>query len=141
MLALCPVSLCPELETPENGSVRLNGSLTAGTEALFSCSPGHKLLGEPLLVCELGGRWSGPPPRCQLIDCGLPPEPEHGLRELEATFYGSLAAFGCEDDYLMIGSEERECQEDGRWSGEDAYCERESQPPLTSGSEVLLDAR
>ena len=110
----------------------LSGDLTAGTEATFSCAPGHKLIGQAVITCQLGGAWSEPPPRCQLIDCGRPAELEHGELLVSETYFGATAEFACEEDYWLLGSELRTCQEDGRWSGEEAFCECKQQVSVAS---------
>ncbi|XP_037075251.1 LOW QUALITY PROTEIN: CUB and sushi domain-containing protein 1-like [Pollicipes pollicipes] len=134
----CLFSLCPEPETPTNATLELRGNLTVGTEALFTCAAGHKLIGEAVATCQLGGAWSAPAPLCQLIDCGQPPEPQHGSSQMDATYYGATAGFSCEEDYWLMGSEERTCQEDGRWSGEDTFCELINcgEPDVPPGSYV-----
>ena len=115
--------MCPEPESPEHGSVTLRGNLTAGTEALFSCDPGHQLLGDTVTRCRLGGSWEAPPPVCRLIDCGRPPEPTHGTRTLNGgTLLGDVATFSCPEGYNMTGSRSRSCLNDGTWSGEPAQC-------------------
>ena len=115
--------MCPEPASPKHGSVRVRGDLSAGSEAEFSCSPGHQLLGEVVSRCQLGGEWSSPVPVCRLIDCGPPPRPTHGERTLNGgTLYGDVATFSCPERYNMTGDRSRSCQRDGTWSGEPAQC-------------------
>ncbi|KAF0314296.1 CUB and sushi domain-containing protein 3 [Amphibalanus amphitrite] len=121
--AKCLFAVCPEPAAPEHGSVTVRGNLTAGTEALFSCDPGHQLLGDTVTRCKLGGTWETPPPVCRLIDCGQPPEPTHGTRTLNGgTLLGDVATFSCPEGYTMIGSRSRSCLSDGTWSGEPTQC-------------------
>ncbi|XP_037088646.1 P-selectin-like, partial [Pollicipes pollicipes] len=120
----CLYALCPKPEPPAGATMQLRGNLTAGTEALFTCAAGHRLIGSAAITCQLGGTWSAPTPLCRLIDCGQPPEPEHGTRQLHGgTLFGENAAFRCDPDYLLMGSESRTCQENGLWSGEETICQ------------------
>ncbi|XP_043212550.1 CUB and sushi domain-containing protein 3-like [Amphibalanus amphitrite] len=119
----CLYSLCPALETPENATLTQSGDLTAGTEVTFTCAPGHQLIGRAVVTCQLGGAWSDPPPVCRLIDCGRPAAPQHGEVAVSETYLGASAEFSCGADYWLLGAEQRTCQEDGTWSGEDTFCE------------------
>ena len=57
-------SVCPDLESPENGSVEV-----VGHTATYSCAAGYSLYGEDLLdsnrACILG-EWLGDEPACRL---------------------------------------------------------------------------
>lgn len=49
---------------------------------------------------------------------------EHGTIRLEdnRTSHGAKASYNCHENYTLIGHEERECQDDGVWSGSTPQC-------------------
>lgn len=55
---------CGPLEPPENGAVRVPGTLF-GFAVRYDCSVGYKLVGLPTRVCQDNGQWSGTAPVCQ----------------------------------------------------------------------------
>lgn len=134
----CMFSTCPTPVSPLNATVQVRGNLSEGSEALFSCSAGHRLIGEPVLRCLLGGTWNAPRPLCQLIECGAPTPLVDGNILLNATYYGAVARFQCDEDFVLRGDEQRVCQEDGRWSGSEPTCEAIScgNPEVPDGSYV-----
>ena len=112
----------------ERGSITLTG-LNANDTATYSCDLGHKLVGVKVVVCQLGGKWSAPPPTCRFVDCGPLPDVEHGAIELvnASTTFGSQAMYTCEEDFkIHSGRQPRLCQEDGTWSGTAPVCERKN---------------
>ena len=49
-----------------SGSYQLqNGSRAYLSTVVYSCQPGHALVGRAELICDVDERWNGPPPRCQ----------------------------------------------------------------------------
>lgn len=114
---------CPELPLFERGTVTVSG-LNANDTATYSCQVGHKLVGEKILTCRLGGLWSGSPPLCQFVDCGPAPEVKHGSVWLVngTTTFSSQATYTCDTDYRLQGRTTRLCQEDGNWSSSSPQC-------------------
>ena len=61
--------------------------------------------------------------------CGDPDSPAHG-RLIGSDFsYNSVVRYECNEGYVLVGSEERRCQADGKWSCEQPRC-------LTAGDAV-----
>lgn len=64
----CELVRCPSLEErvselePHLHLEEHNSSW--GGRAVFSCSWGYKLVGQPGIECELNGNWSGDIPKC-----------------------------------------------------------------------------
>lgn len=114
---------CTELPPFERGAITMTG-LKANDTATYSCELGHKLVGTKVITCRLGGIWSASPPTCQFVDCGPPPEPEHGSVWLVngTTTFSSQATFTCGSDYRLQGRTTRLCQEDGNWSSSTPSC-------------------
>ncbi|KAF7710922.1 hypothetical protein HF521_009794 [Silurus meridionalis] len=99
---------------------------TNGAVVTYSCSQGRTLVGNATLHCQEDGRWSGSPPYCSggsVGVCGDPGFPPHGSRLGEEFRVRSLLRFTCEAGYMLIGSSERTCLQNGSWSGTQPVCE------------------
>ncbi|KAM8742988.1 sushi domain-containing protein 2-like [Acanthopagrus schlegelii] len=57
-----------------------------------------------------------------VVSCGWLSPPAKGKKEGTSYLQGATVRFTCDDDYTLKGSEERVCQENGQWSGEEAAC-------------------
>ncbi|XP_054896694.1 sushi domain-containing protein 2-like isoform X2 [Poeciliopsis prolifica] len=57
-----------------------------------------------------------------VISCGWLPPPPNGKKQGTTYLQWATVKFSCDDGYKLSGSEERTCQSDGKWSGEDASC-------------------
>jgi CUB/sushi domain-containing protein len=56
-------------------------------------------------------------------DCGELTEPENGLLSLpRGTTYGQTAVFTCKTGYILSGSTQLQCLQDGFWSGTPPTC-------------------
>jgi len=59
---------CDSLVTPLNGLVnvsgQVNGKLTAGSVAQFSCNQGYVLIGDSVRTCDAYLTWTGTPVIC-----------------------------------------------------------------------------
>ena len=49
-------------------------------------------------------------------------DPEYGEVNYCETEVGDIACYCCCDDYELVGDEERTCQADGSWSGDEPVC-------------------
>lgn len=58
------------------------------------------------------------------VDCGTPGKLEHGKVTLasNATYYGALALYSCDDNYELDGVSRRLCLENGTWSSDTPVC-------------------
>lgn len=56
--------MCPSLNNPTNGEVRVSG-LSVGSTATFTCNFGYVLSGSPVLLCENRGIWNASDPTCE----------------------------------------------------------------------------
>jgi len=135
----CLYGRCPELELFERGTVTVGG-LNAGDKATFVCDVGHRLIGNKVLNCQLGGQWSSRPPTCLFVDCGPLDQIENGQMRLDnsSTTFGSLATYTCQSDYIMEGQNRRICKEDSTWSAKAPVCRLINcgQPAVPSGGYI-----
>ena len=58
------------------------------------------------------------------IDCGIPGIPDNGGNNYNATTYLSTARYECNVNFELVGSDLRQCQLDGTWSGAVPVCRR-----------------
>ncbi|KAJ7375457.1 CUB and sushi domain-containing protein 1 [Desmophyllum pertusum] len=79
--------------------------------------------GQDSLTCGEKGKWIGETPVCKAITCADPGTPQHGSRSGSETFkYGSKVSFRCNKGYIIFGSYERSCRDEGEWTGVQPYC-------------------
>ncbi|XP_038149513.1 sushi domain-containing protein 2-like [Cyprinodon tularosa] len=57
-----------------------------------------------------------------VISCGWIPPPDNGEKMGTTYTQGAKVQFSCDKGYKLRGSEERTCQSNGKWSGEDPSC-------------------
>ena len=57
-----------------------------------------------------------------VVNCGTPPTPSCGSTEYDETRYGSTAVYRCKRGYVMVGSAESTCLDDGAWSNDPPTC-------------------
>ncbi|XP_077488998.1 complement factor B-like isoform X2 [Amblyomma americanum] len=95
---------------------------TEGTFINFRCGEGYLLKGAFSSVCR-NGRWSGRIPKCKQIRCGFLRTPRYGwMSGNHSTAVGATASFGCFNGYVLLGSEKRQCDDDGQWNGTPVRC-------------------
>lgn len=56
------------------------------------------------------------------VDCGQPGLVEHGVREVEGTYYMDSAVYSCEENYKLSGPSTIVCQYGGTWSAAPPTC-------------------
>ena len=61
---MCSSALCPYLDAPYAGSVKVS-SYYPGGQAVYSCDDGYLLKGDQKRVCLSSGRWEGSDPVCK----------------------------------------------------------------------------
>ncbi|XP_064484452.1 uncharacterized protein LOC135397052 isoform X2 [Ornithodoros turicata] len=86
----------------------------------LKCEEGYMLEGASSLVCAEGG-WSRKP-KCRRIHCGRPSVPELGWMEMNTSFVGDVASFGCREGYKLKGHKHRFCLANGVWNGSLGRC-------------------
>ncbi|KAH8259921.1 hypothetical protein KR038_006979 [Drosophila bunnanda] len=130
----CHAIQCPrlELDDPHLSLIELNTS--AWGRAVFKCQWGFKLTGPAQLDCEPSGVWSGPVPRCKVIQCVMPVAPLNGriggtsLSQRRLTV-GALVTFSCNDGHSLVGESSIICTENGQWSHSPPFCKSQCPYP------------
>ncbi|HVZ73733.1 MAG TPA: hypothetical protein VHJ20_15240 [Polyangia bacterium] len=112
----CVIAQCPALNSPTGGSVSAP-NLTYGSTAMYTCNTGYSLVGIASRTCQASGTWSGSPPTCAPVDCGVPSKPGNGTVTYTTTTYGSSATYGCNTGYTLSGATTTTCQANQAWSG------------------------
>ncbi|XP_049337518.1 CUB and sushi domain-containing protein 1 isoform X2 [Astyanax mexicanus] len=124
-LPKCLFISCGDPGTPPF-AVLTGRKFTNGALVHYSCSQGRTVVGNSTRQCQEDGRWSGSPPYCSGGSpglCGDPGVPPHGSRLGEEFRVRSLLRFTCEAGYVLLGSAERTCLQNGSWSGVQPVCE------------------
>ncbi|XP_006039104.1 complement receptor type 1, partial [Alligator sinensis] len=133
-----------------NGKLKGQASDTFvnGTSAFYYCNSGYTLVGKASIQCLASGSWSRPYPQCEMVVCPNP-EIQNG-RKLDgrgsAYTFGHRVSFVCNAGYVLNGSHEIQCQQDGSWDPRIPSCIRAlpcpPPPPVTNArhSAQLLEA-
>ncbi|XP_064604948.1 clotting factor C-like [Liolophura sinensis] len=101
-------------------------SYRPGSTISLSCNSGFTLEGASRLTCQPSGQWNAPVPACVEIgkSCSELQAPKNGgiLKSSGSATVGQKVTFTCNSGYVLTGSVERQCREDGTWSGETTLC-------------------
>ncbi|XP_047651568.1 complement C2 isoform X2 [Phacochoerus africanus] len=122
---VCKPVRCPAPVSFENGvyTPRL-GSHPVGSNLTFECEDGFTLRGSPLRRCRPNGMWDGETAVC---DNGASHCPDPGIsvgavRTGSRFGPGDKVRYRCSSNLVLTGSMERECQDNGVWSGTEPIC-------------------
>ncbi|XP_066118215.1 complement C2 [Saccopteryx bilineata] len=123
--AVCKPVRCPAPVSFENGmyTPRL-GSHPVGGNLTFECEDGFVLRGSPVRRCRPNGMWDGETTVCD-NGAGHCPNPGISLGSVRTGSrfgLGDKVRYRCSSNLVLTGSEERECQGNGVWSGTEPIC-------------------
>ncbi|XP_069800102.1 complement factor B-like [Dendropsophus ebraccatus] len=126
--AQCKAIHCPRPITFENGDFHpRKAKYFTGDVLQFECWEGYKMYGPENRTCQADGKWSGDETICddQAIQCPRPIMFENGdFHPRKAKYFtGDVLQFECWDGYKMYGPENRTCQGNGKWSGDETICD------------------
>ncbi|XP_022695665.1 uncharacterized protein LOC111264227 isoform X4 [Varroa jacobsoni] len=118
----CKYIDCGRPAPTANGQLELlKGTTHYLSTVQYSCNVGFVLVGRAQLVCDVDGRWNGPPARCEPIVCQDPPHLNNGRFQLSSLsqIYGTTADYICDPGYeLEEGTVSRlRCGAEGYWEG------------------------
>ncbi|XP_076814212.1 sushi, von Willebrand factor type A, EGF and pentraxin domain-containing protein 1-like isoform X2 [Clavelina lepadiformis] len=103
-------------------------STTSGSLANYECNLGYHLvpLESKQRRCMETGSWSGVPPSCSLVSCGVHGEVENAkLTHSSDIYFGDIVSITCDKGYRMTsGNATRPCRPDGNFEGDKPVCER-----------------
>ncbi|XP_067016814.1 sushi, von Willebrand factor type A, EGF and pentraxin domain-containing protein 1-like isoform X7 [Acropora muricata] len=120
--SFCDAKDCGQLAVPYNGSI-IGNYTTFPNKFSFNCDEGYILHGSVERRCEANGSWSGIKTTCEARDCGPLPIPRNGSSVGKNTTFPNSIVFDCDDGFILLGSNIRNCQANGTWSGNQAFCE------------------
>ncbi|XP_077986951.1 complement receptor type 2-like [Glandiceps talaboti] len=136
-VTLCQPVVCPDIDLSEGAPLYIEGvySITYGSQLIFTCPSGYRLLGVSVIQCKSDGSWTDNVPTCEAISCGMPDTGNDVLIQSQGnTFaYGDVVEFMCKSGtyktLVPADSESRMCTSDGTWSGDSTLCVKAC-PPL-----------
>ncbi|XP_027272374.1 membrane cofactor protein isoform X1 [Cricetulus griseus] len=151
----CVKVKCARLQDPSFGQVHyIDGKISWGSRAQFSCVEGYYLVGTPLLHCMLKGDeayWDGPSPRCEKIYCLPPPKIKNGtytFNDIDIFQYREAVIYTCDpnpgpDKFSLIGMSVLFCSGYKTWSSKPPECKvvKCPLPLLPNGRQVAGFAR
>ncbi|KAM6185680.1 complement C2 isoform 3-T3 [Rhynchocyon petersi] len=123
--AVCKPVRCPAPVLFENGmyTPRL-ASHPVGGNLSFECEDGFTLRGSPVRQCRPNGMWDGETAVCD-SGAGHCPDPGISVGAVRTGSHFNLwdkVSYRCSSNLVLTGSAERECQDDGAWSGAEPIC-------------------
>ncbi|XP_033125717.1 CUB and sushi domain-containing protein 3-like, partial [Anneissia japonica] len=122
-LPSCSPNDCGNLDNIENGMTSYTGT-TFGMNTTYTCNIGYNINGVMIRTCEATGLWSGSPPTCEVVNCGIVSVGEGVFINGGIFTYNAVLMFICDRGYNKVsGDTTRTCQADGNWSGNDLVCE------------------
>lgn len=115
----CTASQCGPLPQVQHANVTvLNGEGTNyGSVIRFECDPGYVRTGDPVLLCQSNGTWSGSVPSCAKVQCRVFPEIENGWvsNKTRTYFFGDETRAQCYKGYKLNGTTVIRCGADGKF--------------------------
>ncbi|XP_060259228.1 complement C2 isoform X4 [Ovis aries] len=123
--AICKPVRCPAPVSFENGVyIPRLGSHPVGGNLTFECEDGFTLRGSAVRQCRPNGMWDGETAVCDngASHCPNPGISVGAVRTGSRFGLGDKVRYRCSSNLVLTGSAERECQDDGVWSGTEAIC-------------------
>eukprot|EP00731_Ephydatia_muelleri_P030228 Em0021g751a len=113
---------CGEVQAINNGKFLYSRGTAVSSVATYSCNPGYTLVGTATRTCQPNGMWSASAPVCQVMDCGSLQDPLNGKVQFTDTTLGATAIYTCNQGYVLVGTQQRNCKSQGVWAGDSPSC-------------------
>ncbi|KAI3353001.1 hypothetical protein L3Q82_019577, partial [Scortum barcoo] len=119
----CSPVVCGLAPIPQFGMIIYDKKIRGNTTeysigGTYRCLPPYVLFGDERAECTASGTWSKTP-ECRVVTCRKPGDISHGYvstnvdREYN---YMETVKYGCSGDYVLEGSFQVVCQQNGDWS-------------------------
>ncbi|GAV05641.1 hypothetical protein RvY_15741 [Ramazzottius varieornatus] len=119
---LCKAVECPRPADPYNGFAVVT-SLKYESPVTYTCKPGYQVVNQEERRCQANQTWSGPEPKCEVVNCGPPPPIPNGGYNGTTTSFNSVVMFYCNHGFKFVGmTTTAKCKADGNWSHEAPKC-------------------
>ncbi|CAD5228986.1 unnamed protein product [Bursaphelenchus okinawaensis] len=140
----CQVKLCPPIVISDSKLTCAVTSHKFGGISQCNCAPGYALRGNDVLHCSDTSEWSDSVPTCETIVCPAPKVPSQGFiidarghksSNIQSNYsLGSVIIFGCNDGYMVSGTDFIVCQKSGEWSEIQTQCKAYCNFPEVGGN-------
>ncbi|XP_074650374.1 sushi, von Willebrand factor type A, EGF and pentraxin domain-containing protein 1-like [Tubulanus polymorphus] len=109
----CTPKRCGAPSGIAHGSVSSSGD-SVGDRAMYSCSSGYTLIGNPIRTCTTAATWTAIS-KCEVTACGVPPIVAKGTVSFTSQNVGATASYTCENGYQLSGAQ-LTCLQTKTWS-------------------------
>ncbi|XP_075115892.1 complement factor B-like [Leptodactylus fuscus] len=117
----------PDKVAITGGEYRLTNGTHIGSRVEYTCPEGKYPHPAYSRECQSNGQWKNEKVRaeCRVVQCPRPVQFEHGefFPRKPRYFVGDVLQFECWAGFHMYGPENRTCQANGKWSGEETKCD------------------
>ncbi|XP_069050185.1 P-selectin isoform X2 [Lepisosteus oculatus] len=142
----CEAVGCEVLQAPAHGTMNCTHIFKPfhfNSTCAFQCARGYELRGSQHLRCQASGAWTADTPACQAVKCEVLTTPSHGIMDCEhpiAPFsYSSSCRLGCEEGFLLNGSNSTQCTAQGLWTETTQNCQAHECAPLRAPDRGLMN--